>query len=167
MNNTLTFDFSVDRQNNNISIKREYAAPLAVVWNAYTKSEILDQWWAPKPWKAKTISMSFKEGGHWYYAMVGPSGEEHFAWTDYEHIEFQKKFIAHDGFADKEGNIEEDMPQSDWEVSFTDKGQTTLVEFLISFDEPAQLDETINMGFKEGLSKAMEGLDELLPSLKE
>ena len=58
------------------------------------------------------------------------------------------------------------MPQSKWEVTFTDKGQLTLVEFKISYEDLAQLEATIEMGFKEGLSMAMEGLDELLPSSK-
>lgn len=59
------------------------------------------------------------------------------------------------------------MPQSKWNVTFTDKGdELTLVEFAISYGDLAQLEATIQMGFKEGLSMAMEGLDELLPTLK-
>jgi hypothetical protein len=54
------------------------------------------------------------------------------------------------------------MPQSKWEVIFTDKGDITLVEFMITYPNLAQLETTIQMGFKEGLPMAMEGLDELL-----
>ncbi len=60
MNHTLAFDFSVDKENKTITIKREFAAELPLVWDAYTKSEILDKWWAPKPWKARTKTMEFK-----------------------------------------------------------------------------------------------------------
>lgn len=56
------------------------------------------------------------------------------------------------------------MPQSKWELNFTDKGDLTLVEFLITYPDLAQLETTIQMGFKEGLSMAMEGLDELFAS---
>ncbi len=166
MNNNLAFDFSVNKEKKTITVKREFAAERSLVWDAYTKSEILDQWWAPKPWKAKTKTMDFREGGRWHYAMVGPKGEEHWAIANYTSIQNQKKFTGLDAFADAQGNVNKDLPQSKWEVTFTDKGELTLVEFLISYDDLAQLEETIKMGFKEGLATAMEGLDELLPSLK-
>lgn len=166
MSPNLAFDFSVNKENKTITVKREFAAELSLVWDAYTKSEILDQWWAPKPWKARTKSMDFREGGYWQYAMVGPNGEEHWALAKYETIQFQKKFTGLDAFADADGNINKDMPQSKWEVTFTGKGNVTLVESLISYDDLAQLEATIEMGFKEGLTMAMEGLDELLVSLK-
>ena len=165
MNNTLAFDFSVDKENKTITIKREFAAELPLVWDAYTKSEILDKWWAPKPWKARTKTMDFREGGHWHYAMVGPEGEEHWALANYKTIQPQKKFTGLDAFADKDGNVNKEMPQSNWEVTFTGKEGITLVEFRITFDDLAQLETTIQMGFKEGITSAMEGLDELLPSL--
>jgi uncharacterized protein YndB with AHSA1/START domain len=166
MTTNLAFDFSVNKENKTITIKREFAAGISLVWDAYTKSEILDQWWAPKPWKARTKTMDFREGGHWHYAMVGPAGEEHWALANYRNIQAQKKFTGLDAFADSDGNVNNDMPQSKWEVVFTDKGEITLVEFLISYDDLAQLEATIEMGFKEGITMAMEGLDELLPSLK-
>ncbi len=166
MSNKLAFDFSVNKENKTITVKREFAAELSLVWDAYTKSEILDQWWAPKPWKAKTKSMDFREGGRWHYAMVGPEGEEHWALASYKTIQIQKKFTVLDVFADAEGKVNKELPQSKWEVNFVDKGQVTLVESRITFDDLAQLEETIKMGFKEGLTMAMEGLDELLASLK-
>lgn len=166
MNANLAFDFSVDKENKTITVKREFDAEVALVWDAYTKSELLDQWWAPKPWKARTKSMDFREGGSWHYAMVGPEGEEHWALANYQKIQPQKAFTGLDAFADAEGKVNKEMPQSKWEVSFVDKGQKTLVQIHISYDDLAQLEATIQMGFKEGLAMAMEGLDELLPSLK-
>ncbi len=166
MNVNLAFDFSVDKEKKTITVKREFDAEVALVWEAYTKSELLDQWWAPKPWKARTKTMDFREGGSWHYAMVGPEGEEHWALANYQKIEPKKSFTGLDAFADAEGNVNKQMPQSKWEISFTDKGQITLVQILISYEDLAQLETTIQMGFKEGLAMAMEGLDELLPSLK-
>lgn len=166
MNVNLAFDFSVDKENKTITVKREFDAEVALVWDAYTKSEILDQWWAPKPWKARTKTMDFREGGYWHYAMVGPEGEEHWALANYQQIQPQKSFTGLDAFADAEGNVNKQLPQSKWVISFTDKGQITLVQIHISYEDLAQLETTIQMGFKEGLSMAMEGLDELLPTLK-
>jgi uncharacterized protein YndB with AHSA1/START domain len=167
MSKNLAFDFSVDKENKTITIKREFAAGIPLVWDAYTKSEILDQWWAPKPWKARTKTMDFREGGHWHYAMVGPEGEEHWARADYNSIQPQKAFTGLDVFADAQGNVNKDMPQSEWNVKFADKGdEKTLVEFHITYPDVAQLETTLEMGFKEGIAMAMEGLDELLPTLQ-
>jgi uncharacterized protein YndB with AHSA1/START domain len=166
MSKNLTFDFSVDKENKTITVKREFAADVSLVWDAYTKSEILDQWWAPRPWKAKTKKMDFREGGSWHYAMVGPEGEEHWAVANYTNIQPQKKFTGLDAFADADGNINKEMPQSKWDVTFSSKGESTLVEFRISYDDLVQLEKTLEMGFKEGLAMAMENLDELLPSMK-
>jgi len=166
MNHHLNFDFTVNKENHSITVKREFDAELPLVWDAYTKSEILDQWWAPKPWKARTKSMDFTDGGHWHYAMVGPDGQEHWARAVYKNILAQKKFTGLDAFSDADGNIDLSLPQSVWEVKFTDQGQSTRVDIHITFDDLAQLEATIQMGFKEGLAMAMEGLDELLRKLK-
>jgi uncharacterized protein YndB with AHSA1/START domain len=166
MNMNLFFDFSLDKENKTITVKREFAAPVSLVWDAYTKHEILDQWWAPKPWKTRTKSQDFRNGGQWLYAMVGPDNETHWSVARYSNIVEQKKFKGLDGFTDEAGNINEAMPQSEWEVTFNPKGNHTMVEILIRYPDLSQLEATIAMGFKEGLSMAMVNLDELIPSLQ-
>jgi uncharacterized protein YndB with AHSA1/START domain len=162
MNDKLKMEFSINKENNTINIKREFAADVSLVWDAYTKSEILALWWAPKPWKAKTKSMDFREGGRWLYAMCGPEGEEHWSFLDYLKIQRSKGFTAVDGFSDKEGNINTEMPQSNWEVKFTSQANHCLVSSQITYSTLEQIDTIIQMGFKEGITMAMEGLDEYL-----
>lgn len=166
MSMTLFFDFTVDKQNNTINIKREFAAGLPIVWDCYTKSEILDKWWMPHPWKSKTKSMDFREGGKWHYAAVGPNGEEHWSITTYLKIEPQQLFLANDAFGDADGNINPSMPQSKWTMNFSKMGKNTLVHGIMQFPDLAQLEQTIAMGFKEGLTMAMENLDLLLANHK-
>src|SRR6266550_2631646 len=115
----LQFDFLVDRENKTITVKKEFAAEVSLVWDAFTKQELLDQWWGPKPWKAVTKSMEFKEGGQWRYAMRGPEGEEHWAISNYQEIEKPKYFTCVDGFTDAEGNLNKEMPRQHWKVTFT------------------------------------------------
>lgn len=162
----LMMDFVVDKSNNTITVKREFAAALPLVWEAYTNSEILDQWWAPKPWKARTKTMDFREGGHWLYAMVGPNGEEHWAVANYKKIVPEQGFVAVDAFANADGVVETHMPQSTWNASFKEAGEHSTVEFLIQYGDLSQLEETLKMGFKEGLSMAMENLDAIFASKK-
>jgi len=166
MKTNLQFDFIVDKENKSIIIKRAFAAELPLVWDAYTKPELLDQWWAPKPWKARTKTMDFREGGHWHYAMCGPAGEEHWGLMSFLKIQTQKKYSGLDGFTDAEAKLNKELPQAKWEVAFTSNGGTTLVEYLSTYDELAQLEAILQMGFKEGMTMALEGLDELLVNLK-
>lgn len=162
MKSNLTMNFSVDKDNRKIKIEREFAAPLSKVWAAWTESELLDQWWAPKPWKAKTKKMDFREGGFWLYAMVSPEGEEHYGRADYKSITTGKSFTALDGFSDSEGIIIKDFPQNKWDTNFKELSESTLVKVELTFDTIADLEKIIEMGFKEGFLSALDNLEELL-----
>lgn len=162
MNQNLAFDFVVDKANHAITIKREFAAGLPLVWDAWTAPEILDQWWAPKPWKSKTKSMDFKVPGHRLYAMCGPNGEEHWGLTKYTAIQHQQSFAGYDSFSDEHANVNKELPVSAFTVSFAPIGENTLVENYVVYENLEQLETTIKMGFKEGMTMALENLDEYL-----
>ncbi|MGC4039901.1 MAG: SRPBCC domain-containing protein [Flavobacterium sp.] len=166
MNSNFLFDFTVNKENNTVNVKREFGAGLALVWDAWTKPEILDQWWAPKPWKAVTVSMDFKEGGRWLYYMQGPEGERHYCINDYQKINVQKDFSGLDAFTDENGTINTDMPRTLWHNTFTQNGETTIVNIVAQYDSLEDLEKIIAMGFKEGFTMAMGNLDEYFESLK-
>ena len=63
----MQMDFIVDKQTKTVSITKEFAYNLSLVWDAYTKPELLDQWWAPKPWTSRTKVIDFKVGGRRFY----------------------------------------------------------------------------------------------------
>ncbi|HSI91095.1 MAG TPA: SRPBCC domain-containing protein [Adhaeribacter sp.] len=159
-------NFIVDKENSKLLVEREFAAPLANVWAAFTQAELLDQWWAPKPWQARTKSMDFREGGFWLYAMIGPEGEEHWGRTDYETIEPQKSFSAWDSFTDPEGNINPDFPRAAFKNEFRETGDTTTVSMVTKYDKLSDLEMVLNMGMQEGLTAALENLDALLERQK-
>lgn len=163
MNSKLLFDFAVDKENKTIQVIREFDAALDVVWRAWTESELLDQWWGPKPWRAETKLMDFREGGHWLYAMVGPENEKHWSKASYLSIKSKKSFTARDGFSDEDGVMNPEFPQNLWESHFsaTDNNQTR-VDVMLTFDSMEDLEKTIEMGFKEGFTMGLQQLDELL-----
>ncbi|HEY0668143.1 MAG TPA: SRPBCC domain-containing protein [Sphingobacteriaceae bacterium] len=165
MKNNLLIDFSVNKENNTIHVKREFDANLELVWKAWTTAELLDQWWGPKPWRAETKTMDFREGGSWLYAMVGPNGEKHWSKVNYISIVKEKSFAAKDGFCDENGNMNTAFPQNIWENNFYAKGSTTEVDMLLTFDALSDLEKTIEMNFKEGFTLGLQQLDELLLKL--
>src|SRR5688572_6195752 len=111
MKQSLFMNFLVNKENKQIKVEREFDAPLNLVWAAWTESEILDQWWAPKPWKTETKEMNFTEGGYWLYAMKGPEGEVHWCRADYQSIKPLKSFSGLDAFCDEAGNVNTDLPR--------------------------------------------------------
>ncbi|MFZ6647438.1 SRPBCC family protein [Undibacterium sp. TJN25] len=161
----LQFDFLVDKEKNTITIKREFAAKRQLVWDCYTKSELLDRWFAPKPLTTKTKYMDFREGGHWLYAMVEPAGQEYWGRMDYQAIHPIDSYVSLDGFCDDTGTLNPEMPRSKWNVTFSDRAARTLVETVVSYGSPEALQQVINMGLKEGLASTLERLDELLLTL--
>ncbi|KQB37814.1 SRPBCC family protein [Flavobacterium aquidurense] len=164
MKSDLLMNFTVDKETSTVNVKREFNASLSNVWSAWTEAEILDQWWAPAPWKAKTKRMDFKEGGQRLYAMLGPRGEEHWALADFKSITPKTNFKYLDAFCDNEGNLNKDFPRSDWDVSFSEHGDMTIVDIAIKHENLSDLEKIIEMGFKEGFTIAMQGLDEIFAS---
>src|SRR5687768_9092826 len=110
--------FEKDLANKKLIIKRSFNADLSLVWDAWTKHEILDEWWAPKPYKAETKSQEFKEGGVWLYAMVGPEGDKHWCRADYKTIDTKKSFSYIDSFCDENGTPT-GFPHMHWVNSFS------------------------------------------------
>ncbi len=151
-----------DLKNKQLKITREFDAPVKEVWNAWTQSDLLDQWWAPKPWKAKTKSMDFREGGFWMYAMVGPDGAEQWCRVDYDKIIPSKSFDGTDAFCDDKGNINHEFPVMHWKCVFNESATGTRVQIDITFKEEADIATIVEMGFEEGFTAALTNLDELL-----
>jgi len=165
MRSALLFDFTVDKQTNTINVKREFAAAPALVWDAWTKAELLEKWWAPKPWHAETKSMDFKDGGHWLYAMVSPEGEKHWCKVEYQDIDAQKSFSNLNAFCDEDGNINEAFSRSFWTNTFSGDENMTAVNVDIKYKTTEDLERMVAMGFKEGFTMGLQNLEDLLEQL--
>ena len=158
----LEYGFTVDKHNNTITIICEYDAPLEKVWKAWTTSEMLDKWWGPKPWRAITKSLDFREGGHWHYSMNGPEGEDQWGKFDYLTIEPNESFTGKDGFSDENGTLDTTLPQNHWELRMSQTGNTVMVDMLLTFEKAEDIDTYIDMGFREGITQTLDQLEEIL-----
>jgi uncharacterized protein YndB with AHSA1/START domain len=163
MNNNLLFDFTVDKAAKKVFIIREFDADLSLVWDAFTKAEILDQWVAPKPYVAKTKVMDFKVGGRRFYAMVSPEGHERWAIQRYTSISPKTNFKMSNAFADKDENPE--LPGSDWDYTFTEENGKTKVNITIYNESRERMEKLVEMGFTEGFKASMKNLENVLETL--
>ncbi|WP_299181480.1 SRPBCC domain-containing protein [uncultured Chryseobacterium sp.] len=160
MNSNITFNKDFD--SNTVYVMKIYNADVSKVWDYFTKSELLDQWWAPKPWKCETSQQDFKEGGVWLYSMVGPEGERHYAQVKYGEITEHRSFDGVDAFCDDKGNINEDFPQSKWLIGFTGVDEGAKVTINIHFPSQEAMKQHIEMGFEEGFKMGLNQLEDIL-----
>jgi|SRR5262245_59800118 len=158
----MLFDFIVDKPAKTVVVNAEFEAALDLVWDAYTKPELLDQWWAPKPYSSRTKAMDFRVGGRRFYAMVSPGGEESWAVQKYTSITPKTNFKFFNAFADKDENLQ--LPGSDWDLNFSERNGTTKVSISI-YNESLERLERLIEGFREGTRAMMENLEELLATL--
>lgn len=156
------FEFSVKKENNTIHVKREFNAVLELVWDAWTKAELLDQWWAPKPYRTETKSLNLQVGGMWLYAMISPENEAHWCKADYKSIETHRLISWLDAFCDEAGNENKEKPRSLWTNVFSEEKGITTVSVTLKHDRMEDIEAMIEMGFKEGFTMALGNLDELL-----
>jgi uncharacterized protein YndB with AHSA1/START domain len=159
----MKMDFIVDKQKKTVYITKEFAAELSLVWDAYTRAELLDQWWAPKPMTSRTKAMDFEVGGRRFYAMVSPDGDERWAVQKYTSITPKTNFKLFNAFADKDENLE--LPGSDWDLNFSEQDGKTKVSISIYNESLERLERMIEGGMREGTEMQLNNLEDLLGKL--
>src|ERR1700704_4610368 len=164
----LLFDFTVDKATATIYMTREFAADLDLVWDAFTKAEILDQWMGPKPWRVQTKEMDFREGGRWLDAMVSPENVPAL-WSLGEFVAIQHKssFTTKNAFSEENGNpINTGFTFSLTKNSFKAGAEKTTVQMVKKMASLAELEHFIAGGYYEkGTAMGMNNLDEYLLTL--
>jgi uncharacterized protein YndB with AHSA1/START domain len=163
MKNNLLFDFTVNKTTKTVMVNREFKAELSLVWDAFTKQEILDQWWAPEPWIAKTKFMNFEVGGRRFYAMVSPEGQEHWSLQKFTSITPKTNFKYLNAFADKDENPQ--LPGSEWDLNFSEQSGITKVSITIYNESLERMEQQIEMGFQGGFTMGLNQLEKLLKTL--
>lgn len=156
----MQMDFIVNKETKTVTITKEFAAGIDLVWDAYTKPELLDQWWAPKPLTSRTKAMDFEVGGRRFYAMVTPDGGERWVVQKYTSITPKTNFKLFNAFADAEENLE--LPGSDWDLTFSEGEGRTKVHISIYNESLDRLEKMIEYGFREGTMSQLQNLEDLL-----
>lgn len=157
-----------DLDHKQITVTTHFNAKPEAVWQAWTKKDILDKWWAPEPWHAETKKLDFKEGGSWNYAMVGPDDKRQHAKFLYTKISAPKSFEATDSFTDEKGFPvdDESLPQTHWKCEFRSSGAGTDVKIIITPKNEGALEKNLEMGFEDGFKAALGNLEQYFEESK-
>lgn len=158
--NNMEFWKAEDGQSINIS--RQYASTLSEVWDAWTVAEILDQWWAPKPWKCETKRLDLNEGGRWHYSMRGPAGEISWSLFDFEKIAPLSYLAGKVSFCNENEVVQSELASMFWHTEFKENEEGTLVHIKIEGTSENDLQNLLDMGFREGFEMGLNNLEKWL-----
>lgn len=121
---------TVKTPSNVISITRLYDAPLASVWEAWTRPEEVAQWWGPRGFTLTTHSHDLRTSGQWHYTMHGPDGTDYENTTQFlEMIPMQRMVYDHGGHKDR-------PPLFRVTALFTEADGRTQLEMSMAFATP-------------------------------
>jgi uncharacterized protein YndB with AHSA1/START domain len=162
MKSTNKTQVTKDLKEKSILISRVFNAPIEKVWQAHTDNEILDQWWGPLPWRAETKTMDFTVGGYWLYAMVSPENQKQWGRMNYLAIDQYKCFEIEDAFCDENGKLNNELPESKGQFTFTKTRNGTKVEFKMIYPTETDLEKIVEMGFEQGITICLDQLESLL-----
>ncbi len=166
MKNNLVFEFIVDNENNSIVVKREFTAKVELVWRAWTKPDIIDQWWTPKPHRSETKSMHFKEGGFRHWALVSPQGGKFWSRQDYQKIDPQKSIEELRAFCNEKGIVSENFEKTLCKIVFNEINGNTLVTITSKYGNSRVFEQMSSLNHKKGFTSTLRNLDQVLSSLK-
>lgn len=160
MNSHITFN--IDHKAATIFVMKIYKAEVDEVWNHFTKADLIDLWWAPKPWKCETKELNFQPNGFWNYAMIGPENQKHFGGVKYHEITYHRNFNWTDSFVDENGNINTELPSTNSLIGFTGISEGTKLTMNIFFKSTESMHQLLEMGVEAGLKASLNQLEELL-----
>jgi len=153
----LTVTAQGDRQ---IVMTRSFSAPRRLVWDAYTKPELLKRWLlGPDGWYFTTCDVDLRVGGKYRFvwkndeknATLGMGGE-------YREIAAPGRLVSTEKFDDFPGEAINTMELAEH------NGVTTLIVTVLS-PSPEARDGMLQSGMEKGVARSYERLDDVLVSM--
>ena len=146
-----------------ILITREVDAPKHLVYEAYTKPELVERWWPGRRGDMTSAEIDLRVGGTWRYVMVAHGGQEVAFHGEYREIVPNERIVTTE--------VYEGIPDGDDDpalniVTFTEvEGRTTL-SILMQVSSKEVRDIIIDSGREGGMQEGMDLLEQVAISLR-
>jgi uncharacterized protein YndB with AHSA1/START domain len=79
---------------------REFDAPRALVFEAWTDPKHLSQWWGPNGFTTTTSAFDMRPGGVWRFVMHGPDGRDYENRITFDEVVPPERLVYHHGGGD-------------------------------------------------------------------
>ncbi|MBW3657726.1 MAG: SRPBCC domain-containing protein [Actinobacteria bacterium] len=156
-------DITKDLEHATLVVTSVFPAPPERVWQLWADPRQLERWWGPEPYPATVVDHDLRSDGHVSYYMTGPEGDQHKGYWRVLEVEPPTRLVLVDGFADADGEPDDDLPTSRTEVTIEPLDDTRTRMTLTSiYDTTAELEQVLAMGMEEGIRTAVGQIDALL-----
>ena len=154
---TATVTLPTDEQ---ILITREFEAPRHLVYEAWTRPELVKRWWHANRGEMTVAEIDLRVGGRWRYVMVTPDGFEVAFHGEYREIVPNERIVSTE--------VYEAMPEGEALNTLTfaenEAGRTT-VTLLVEHESKEHRDAHVDSGMEDGLQDALDLLEQVARSL--
>lgn len=141
-----------------IVITRDFDAPRALVFEAWTQPQHIVQWWGPTGFTNTDLGMDVRPGGSWRFVMHGPDG------TDYPNKILYHEVVRPERLVyDHSDDVDAGGIHFQVTVSFTEHAGKTRLTMRMLFDSQAIRDQVVrDVGAIEGANQTLDRLAEHL-----
>ncbi len=156
------FEFRMDGLT--LEIIRTIQAPRHAVWRCWTETDLVKQWYCPKPWTVPEADFDLRVGGRMNTVMAGPNGERFDNNGIFLEIVDGERLTFTDAYSEDFVPRKSAFMTGYVELSDTPDGGTRLV-WGARHSSEADRDKHLEMGFKEGWKAASAQLGDLARSI--
>jgi len=147
-----------------ILITREFDAPRHLVYEAFTKPELVRRWWHSNRGEMTVCEIDLRVGGVWRYVMVAEGFGEVGFHGEYREIVPNERIVSTEAY---EGIPDADEHAAVNVLTLTDLGNDrTLLSILVEHPTKEGRDAHINSGMEEGMQDALDLLEKVAVSLR-
>ena len=154
---TLKVTTPTDRE---VVLTRVFDAPRQMVYDAFTKPELLTRWFGPRGWSLVVCEVDRRVGGGFRFVLRGPDGREMGMRGVYRELVPPERSVHLESFDDYPGE-----PAVVTTVLTEQDGKTTLTATVLSPSREVR-DAVLKSGMEHGAAESYDKLAELLASLE-
>jgi uncharacterized protein YndB with AHSA1/START domain len=159
---TATVTLPTDEQ---ILITREFDAPRELVYEAYTRPELVKRWWHANRGEVTVAEIDLRVGGKWRFVSVADGGFEVTFHGEYREIVPNERLVSTETYEGvPEGVSEEDATTLNT-ATFDEADGRTLLTLLVEAPNKTSRDAIIESGMEAGLQDALDLLEGIAISL--
>jgi uncharacterized protein YndB with AHSA1/START domain len=153
-------EYVIEPGKQELTITREFDAPRALVFKAFTDPKLVAQWFGPRKYKTTVDKMDARPGGLWRMVQRDENGNEHGFHGVHHDVVAPERIVATFEYEGVPGHV---LLQT---VVFEALGEKTRMAEQLVFQSVADRDGMVASGMAEGSDESMEQVDELLEKMK-
>lgn len=152
---TLKVTTPTDRQ---IVLTRVFDAPRRLVWDAFTRPELLKRWFGPRGFSLVVCEVDLRVGGGFRFVLRRPDGGDFGMRGVYREIAAPERSVHMESFDDYPG-------ESQVTATFVEAGGNTTMTAVVEYPSQEVRDAVIQSGMEHGAAESYDKLAELLESV--